>query len=87
MLNFGIFSEKNAITFDLTEIERNMKFCCASHAAIKNVKIARNVINFLLKIFTIKLNFFPKLTIFRKNDIYFRILEVRPVILTIYIPV
>ena len=40
-----------------------MKFCCASNAAIKNVKILE------------------------KNNIYFWILEVLPVILTTYLPV
>ena len=50
------FSQKNAITFDLTKIERrsklyfiSIKFCCASNGAIKNLKIARKKIN----IFTI----------------------------------
>ena len=49
VFNFGKFlTKKNAITFDLTEIERKkrrylvgMKPCYASNAAIKNVKIAR----------------------------------------------
>ena len=46
MFNFGNFLTKNAITFDQKEIERKniylvgMKFCCASNAAINNVKIA-----------------------------------------------
>ena len=31
-----------------------MKFCCASNAAIKNVKIARKKINFFSKIFSTK---------------------------------
>ena len=41
---FGNFFTKNAITFDLTKIERKklhfngMKFCCASNGAIKNQK-------------------------------------------------
>ena len=47
MFNFVNFLTKNAITFDLTVIERKkrylvrMKFCCASNAAFRNVKIAR----------------------------------------------
>ena len=42
----NLYLTKHAITFDQKEIERKkrylvgMKFCCASHAAIKNVKIA-----------------------------------------------
>ena len=49
----AIFSQKNAITFDLTKIEREkiifigMKFCCASNGAIKNLKIARKKLTFL----------------------------------------
>ena len=44
LFNFGKIFTKNAITFDLTKIERNniyfvnMKFCCASNAALKNSK-------------------------------------------------
>ena len=45
IFNFDKFGARNAITFDLTEIERKknsrMKFCCASNAAIKKAKIAR----------------------------------------------
>ena len=47
MFNFGKFFTKNAITFDLTKMERKkflfngMKFCCASNGAIKNFKIAK----------------------------------------------
>ena len=91
MLNFGKFWTKNAITFDLTEIERkkrylvSMKFCCTSNAAIKNVKIAKK--STFPKIFVTKLPFFRKVQIFKKNKIYFRILEVLPVILTTYLPV
>ena len=54
MFNFGrIFTKKNAITFDLSEIEKNkkiqqVKFCYASNADIKMSKIAR------------KKTFFPK---------------------------
>ena len=59
MFNFGNFLTKNAITFDQKKIERKknlvgMKFCFASNAAIKNVKIARTKINFFPKIFSIK---------------------------------
>ena len=51
MFNFGKFLTKNAINFDLTEVERknkclvDIKFCCASNAALKNVKIVRKKIN------------------------------------------
>ena len=55
-----------------------MKFGCASNAAIKNVQIAR-------KIFLTKSPFFQKVQIFKINKIYFRILEVLPVILTTYL--
>ena len=57
-----------------------MKFCCASNAAIKNFKIARKKINFFPNCFCkIKITDF-----FLKNNIYFRILEVLPVILSTY---
>ena len=59
-----------------------MKFRCASNAAIKNVKIARKKINFLSKIFSTKSPFFFKIQIFRKDKVYFQILEVFPIILT-----
>ena len=54
IFNFGNFFTNYAITFDLTEIERKniyfirIQFCCASIAAIKNVKIARFFFKFLL---------------------------------------
>ena len=57
MFNFGNFLTKNAITFDQKEIERikryfvRMKFCCASNAAIKYVKIARKKSTFFSKYF------------------------------------
>ena len=92
MFNFGNFLTKNAITFDQKEIERKkkylvgMKFCCASNAAIKNVKIARKKINFFLKIFSTKSPFLKIIQFFRKHKVYFQILEVLPVILTIYLP-
>ena len=54
MFNLGnFFTKKNAITFDLTKIERKkiyficMKFCCASNGAIKNLKIVRKKQTFL----------------------------------------
>ena len=93
MFNFGNFLTKNAITFDQKEIERKkrylvgMKFCCASNAAIKNVKFARKKINFFPKIFSTKSPFFKKIQIFRKHKVYFQIIEVLPVILTTYLPV
>ena len=58
--------DKNAITFDQKELEKKqdisrlvgMKFCCASDAALINVKTARKTINFFPKIFSIKPPFF-----------------------------
>ena len=64
-----------------------MKFCCASNAAIKNVKIARKKPNFFSKIFSTKSPFLKKIQIFRKYKVYFQILEVLLVILTSYLPV
>ena len=90
MLNFGNFLTKNAITFDQKEMERikrylvGMKFCCASNAAIKNVKIARKKINFFPKIFSTKSPLSKKIQIFRRDKVYFQILEVLPIILTTY---
>ena len=72
VFNFGKFFTKNAITFDLTNIERkkkyfiSMKFCCASNSAIKNVKIARKKINFFTIVFN-KIVIFPKITDFLKT--------------------
>ena len=63
VFNFGNFLTKNAITFDQKEIVKKklylvgMKFCCASNAAKKKVKIARKKINFFSKIFLTKLPF------------------------------
>ena len=91
MFSFGNFFTKNAITFNQKEIERKksylvcMKFCCASNAAIKNVKIARKKVNFFPKKFPTKSPFFKKIQIFRKHKVYFQIPEVLPVILTIYL--
>ena len=64
-----------------------MKFCCASNAAIKNVKIARKKINIFPKIFSTKIDIFLKKVRFLENKVYFQILEVLPVILTNYLPV
>ena len=70
MFNFGNFLTKNAITFDQKEIERKklylvgMKFRCASNAAIKNVKIARQKINFFPKYFQQNRHFLKKNTDF-----------------------
>ena len=61
MFNFGNFLTKNTITFDHKEIERKkwyivgMKICCASNAAIKNVKIARIKNKLFPKIFFYKI--------------------------------
>ena len=93
MFNFFNFFTKNAITFDQKEIERKnkyhvgMKFCCPSNAAIKNVKIARKNINFFSKYFQQSRHFLKKLQIFRKHKVYFKILEILPIILTTYLPV
>ena len=64
-----------------------MKFCCASNAAIKNVKIARKKSTFFPKYFQQNRYFKKKIQIFRKFKVYFQILEVLPVILTTYLPV
>ena len=64
-----------------------MKFCCASNATIKNVKIARKKINFFQNYFQQNRHFKKKYNFFRKYKVYFQILEVLPVILTIYLPV
>ena len=64
--NFGNFLTKNAITFDQKEIERKkrylvgMKFCCASNAAIKNVKIARKKSTFFPNYFQQSRHFYKK---------------------------
>ena len=63
-----------------------MKFCSASNAAIKNVKIARKNL-FFPKYFQQNRHFSKKIQILEKNKVYFRILEVLPVILTTYLPV
>ena len=62
-----------------------MTFCCASNAAIKNVKIAKKI-NIFPKIFSTNLPFFKKINIFRKHKVYFQILGILPVILTTYLP-
>ena len=73
MFNFGNFLKKNAITFDQKEIERKkiylvgMKFCCASNAAIKNVKIARKKIQ---KYFQQNRHFSKKIQIFRNKSVF-----------------
>ena len=64
-----------------------MKFCCASNAAIKNVKIARKKSTFFKKYFQQNRHFLKKIQIFSKHNVYFQILEVIPVILTTYLPV
>ena len=62
-----------------------MKFCCASNAAVKNDKITRKKSFFFPKTFSIKLQFSQKVQIFRKNNIYFQILDAVPVILATYL--
>ena len=64
-----------------------MKFRCASNAAIKNVKIARENELFFQNIFKQNRHFFKKRQIFRKYKVYFQILVVLTVILTTYLPV
>ena len=72
-MNFGYFLTKNAITFDQKEIERKkrylvcMKFCCASNAAIKKVKIASKKKQLFSK------NFFNKIAILKKNTDFLKI--------------
>ena len=93
MFNFGNFLTKKRCNFGSKRDRKKkrylvgMKFCCASNAAIKNVKIARKKLNFIPKIFSTKSPFFKTIQIFRKHKIYFQILEVLPVILTTYLPV
>ena len=66
MFNFGNYLTKNAITFDLTEIERkirylvDMKFCYASNAASKNIKITKKKTTFFPKYFRENRHFFKK---------------------------
>ena len=68
----NFFQKKTTITFDQKEIERKkryivrMKFCCASNAAIKNVKIARKKNQLFSK------NIFNKIAIFQEK---YRFLE------------
>ena len=93
MFNFGNCFTKNAITFDQKEIERkkkylvSMKFCYASNAAIKKFKIARKKTQLFSKNIFNKIAIFLKIQIFRKHKVYFKFLEVLPVILTTYLPV
>ena len=56
-----------------------MKFCYASNAAIKNIKIARKKINFFFQ------NIFNKIAILKNEIVYFQILGVLPVIFTAYL--
>ena len=64
-----------------------MKYCCASNAAIKKVKIARKKSTFFPNYFQQNRHFLQKIQIFRKLKVYFQILKVLPVILTTYLPV
>ena len=63
-----------------------MKFCCASNAALKMSKSQEKKSTFFQKYFQQNRNI-KKKKIFRKHEVYFQILEVLPVILTIYLPV
>ena len=93
MFNFDKCLTINAITFGLTEIERNesylvdMKLCCASNVAIKNVKIARKKTTFFSKYFQQNGHFSKEYRFLGKNKIYHLILEVLPIISTTYLPV
>ena len=64
MFNFGKFLTKIVITFDRKKKRyfMNMKFFCASNAAIKNVKMVRKK-HFSQNIFN-KIAIFPKSTDF-----------------------
>ena len=66
----------------------SMKFCCASNAAIKIVKIAPTKINiFQKKMYPRKSKFSKKVQNCLENNIYFRTQAVVPIILTTYLPV
>ena len=62
-----------------------MKFRCAFNAAIKNDKIASKKKTIFPKYF--QQNWHLKKKFFRKHKVYFQIMEVLPVILTVYLPV
>ena len=64
-----------------------MKFCCASNAAIKDDKIARKKLTFSQNIFPKIAIIFKKYRFLKKHKVHFQILDVLPVILTIYLPV
>ena len=78
MFNFGNFLTKNAITLDQKEIETKkrylvgMKFCCASNAAIKNVKIARKKSTFFQKYFQQNRHFLKKYKLLENIRYIFR---------------
>ena len=85
MFNFCKLLTKNAITFDLTEIENKnfvgMKFAHPILHSKMKVEWKEKKINFVPKIVL------TKLPTFQTNKIYFRILEALPVILTAYLPI
>ena len=64
-----------------------MKFCCASNAAIKISKSQEKNLPFSQNIFNKIVILKKKYRFFRKHKVYFQILEVLPVIVTIYLPV
>ena len=64
-----------------------MKFCCASNAAIKNVKIARKKKSTFFQNYFQQNHHFSKKYRFLENKVYFQILGVLLVILTTYLPV
>ena len=89
MLNFGKFLTNNAITFDLTEIEgkkisSELNFVAHPMLPSKMSKSQGRDYLFFTKIFLTKSSFFQNVQIFFLKKIYFRILNVRPVILTTY---
>ena len=93
MFNFGNFLTKNAITFDPKEIERKKNISRRHEISLriqschKKCQNRKKKINFFSKIFSTKSPFLKKILIYRKHKVYFQILEVLSVILTIYLPV
>ena len=90
MFIFGnYFFAKNAITFDLTEIERKNIFRC--HKVLLAIQWCHQKCQYHKKETTLKNcqqnQHFPKKNRYKNNNEYFRILEVLLVILTTYLPV
>ena len=76
MFNFGNFLTKNAINFDVKEIERKkrylvgMKFCFAFNAAIKKCQNRKNKNQLFSQNIFNKSTFFKKYGFFLKNKRY-----------------